>query len=310
MITTVFRILAFGISLTLPQTLTAQQPSRSNVPTPPNGILFEQGIAYRPGSDRWLLNIIHREIDLREKESIKPRAAIVVIHGGGWSTGDHNSFVRRGFNLAKEGYVVITPTYRLINDGPFPACLHDVKNAIRWLRANAKKYNVDPNRIGAYGNSAGATLALTAATTAGKMEGDGTHLDQSSALQAVVCSGAVGDMTHENHSRRAKFVYKALATGNNRKVSDEQAQKVMQQASPATYIHKGMPPMLIIHGAKDTVVHIESTDEFVEKAKKVGATIRYLRYEDGTHGVMGQKSKTTTPEMLKFFDLHLRGEKK
>ena len=78
--------------------------------------------------------------------------------------------------------VVMLPTYRMIKDAPFPACLHDVKNAIRWLRAQAKKYHVDPNRIGACGNSAGGTLALTAALTGERkdLEGDGTFKEMSS----------------------------------------------------------------------------------------------------------------------------------
>jgi acetyl esterase/lipase len=280
----------------------AKPPSKTNVPQAPADVIFERDIRYREGHDRWLLNVIHPK-----QASSEPRPAIVLVHGGGWTGGDHYRFSKMGFMLAQRGYVVMLPTYRMIKDGPFPACLHDVKNSIRWLRANAQKYNVDPKRIGAYGNSAGGTLALTVALTAGdkELEGDGTHLDSSSELQAVVCSGAVGDMRHPNHSKRAAAVYRNLAGALNRGIAESEVQAVMRRASPSSYIRKDVPPVLLIHGAKGTVVFIDSTDEFHKKMKSAGADIEYLRFEDGTHGVTGQKARTTTPAMLKFFGKHL-----
>lgn len=125
-------------------------------------MIFDKDLRYREEHDRWSLNVI------RPKDaSSEPRPAIVLVHGGGWTGGDYYRFSKMGFMFAQRGYVVMLPTYRMIKDSPFPACLHDVKNSIRWLRTNAEKYNVDPNRIGAYGNSAGGTLALTVALTAG-----------------------------------------------------------------------------------------------------------------------------------------------
>jgi len=281
----------------------AEPPSRTNIPAAPDGIIFERDIAYRKGSDRWLLNVI-RPLE----ESSKPSAAMILIHGGGWTAGDHYRFTYLGFKFAQKGYVVVTPTYRMIKDAPFPACLHDVKNAIRWVRAHAKKYNIDPNRIGAYGNSAGGTLALTAAITNKDdgLDGDGPYQDYSSALQAVVCSGAVGDMSHKNHSKRAASVYWNLAGGVNRDTPESKIREVMRQASPSSYVHKEVPPMLLVHGAEDTVVFIDSTDEFVKKMKSVGADITYLRFEDAGHGVMGQEATKTNPAMYAFFEEHVR----
>jgi acetyl esterase/lipase len=283
----------------------AQPPSKTNIPTAPDDVIFHRDINYREGHDRWMLNVIEPR-----KNSEQPRPAIVLIHGGGWSGGDHYRFSKIGFLLAKKGYVVITPTYRMIQDAAFPACLHDVKNSIRWLRANAKKYNVNPKRIGAYGNSAGGTLALTAAITTKEdgLEGDGPYLDYSSALQAVICSGAVGNMRHPNHSKRAATVYRKLAKGGNRNLSDAATDKIMQQASPSTYIRKDVPPIILVHGAMDTVVFIESTDEFVKAMKTAGADITYLRFANGTHGVMGQKRSKTYPAMFKLFEQNLQAD--
>ena len=237
---------------------------------------------------------------------------MVLVHGGGWSFGDHYRFTNMGFKFAREGYVVVLPSYRLYQDAPFPACLEDVKNAVRWIRANADKYHIHPDRIGAYGNSAGGTLALTAALTQREnhFEGDGTHLDQSSALQAVVCFGAVGDMLHPSHGRRAKTAYLNLARGKNRKLPEERARSIMRQASPSTYVSADVPPLLLVHGPADDVVVIDSTDKFVEDMKSAGAPIEYLRFKDGHHGVMGQKGRTTTPAMYSFFKKHLSGSAK
>ena len=113
-------------------------------------------------------------------------------------------------------------------------------------------------------------------------------------------------MRHENHSRRAAAVYRNLAGALVRSTTEKQIEVVMRRASPSSYISKDAPPILLVHGAKDTVVFIESTDDFYKQMKSAGASIEYLRFQDGTHGVMNQKSQTTTPAMLKFFDTHLR----
>jgi acetyl esterase/lipase len=213
-----------------------------------------------------------------------------------------------GVRLAGEGYVVVLPTYRLMQDAPFPACLEDLKCAIRWTRAHAEKYHIDPDRIGAYGNSAGGTQVLTAALTNGleKFEGGGPYRDFSSDLQAVVGSGCVGDMLHPAHSKRAAAAYRGLATGKDRSVSESAANRVLREASPASYIRADAPPLLLVHGVDDAVVIIDSTDEFVKAMKDAGADIAYLRCEGAGHGVMGQNARETTPAMLSFFEKHLR----
>jgi dipeptidyl aminopeptidase/acylaminoacyl peptidase len=138
-----------------------------------------------------------------------------------------------------------------------------------------------------------------------ELEGDGTFLDSSSELQAVVCSGAVGDMQHPHHSNRAVSVYRNLAGALVRGRSVAEVEAMMCRASPCSYIRKNVPPVMLIHGAKDNVVFIDSTDDFHTRMKSADANIEYLRFEDGTHGVMGQKGRTTIPAMRKFFETHL-----
>jgi acetyl esterase/lipase len=120
-------------------------------------------IAYREGTSK------HWRLDLatRKDPQGNARPAIVVIHGGGWIEGDKSSFTSRKHGVpgnieefAELGFVAVTINYRLSGEAPFPAALEDCKCAVRWLRAHAKDYNIDPQLIGAYGNSAGGHLAL------------------------------------------------------------------------------------------------------------------------------------------------------
>jgi acetyl esterase/lipase len=280
-----------------------QKWSKTNQPKTPEDLNFERDVDYRKGHDRWVMNIISAK-----EKSHQTRPAIVVIHGGGWSGNDHYRFSSLGFRLAREGYVIFTPTHRMIRDAPFPACLQDIKTVVRWIRAHAKEYQVNPDKIGAYGNSSGGHLALMTGLT-GKEDQynkEGPHQEFSSEIQAVVCSGTVGDMTHADHSDLAKRVYRALAQGRNQKLSEQETMTTMKQASPITYVSKETPPIVMIHGEKDGTVHIASTDLFVKKMKAAGAKINYLRYEDGGHGVMFQKQAETLPAMLKIFEEQLK----
>jgi acetyl esterase/lipase len=101
--------------------------SKQNVPEAPADLLFEKDLAYRTGHSRWQLNVI-----APKEKSPNKRPAIVMIHGGGWNSNDHYRFSSLGFHLAREGYVVFAPTHRMIKDAPFPACLEDIKNVVRW----------------------------------------------------------------------------------------------------------------------------------------------------------------------------------
>src|SRR5436309_3759820 len=115
-------------------------------------------LRYREGSVKhWTLDLA-----MPKANADKPRPAIIVIHGGGWIEGDKSSFSTPKnrppgniIDFAKLGFVAVTINYRLSKEAPFPAALHDCKCAVRWLRANAAKYQVDPDLIGAWGNSAG-----------------------------------------------------------------------------------------------------------------------------------------------------------
>jgi acetyl esterase len=262
----------------------------------PDGVKFIADLAYRKGNKKWRLDLA-----MPEGRGDKLRPAIVFVHGGGWRGGDKGGGQWRSLPLhyASKGYVCISVNYRLTDTAPFPACVEDVKCAVRWLRANAKEYNVDPRRIGAYGNSAGAHLVAMLGLVGpdAKLEGDGPYQDQSSLVQAVCCSATPTDFTNWGGRRDNSFLKRGLLRGPE----DTFAARA-KKASPLTYVKADAPPFLVVHGANDRTVPVQHGDRFVEALKKAGAKdVTYLRYEGAGHGVFGQHSEETHPAMEKFF---------
>ena len=127
--------------------------ANDNNQTPQHEITVKKDIAYREGESKaWRLDLA-----MPADNGVGPRPALVIVHGGGWRSGSKEVDVYQKMmtDYAKKGYVTINVEYRLTGEVPFPACIEDVKCAVRWLRAHAKEYQVDPDRIGAYGHSAG-----------------------------------------------------------------------------------------------------------------------------------------------------------
>lgn len=152
--------------LTLITGLAAQQAVR---PVMPDYVIWEPDLEYAPAVGGKLALDIVRPRD----NSGAPRPAVVCIHGGGFRAGARQSYLPLCIKLAQRGYVVATVTYRLAPKFQFPAPVHDVKAAIRWLRANAVRFGIDPDRIGVTGGSAGGRLALFLGLTPGIQEFEG-----------------------------------------------------------------------------------------------------------------------------------------
>ncbi|MHB8901560.1 MAG: alpha/beta fold hydrolase [Thermoguttaceae bacterium] len=279
----------------------APNAAKQESPGPiPEGVELLTDLAYRDGNEKWQLDLA-----MPKEPGDRPRPALVIIHGGGWRSGDKGGGQWRALPLeyAAKGYVAVSVNYRFIDEAAFSACVEDVKCAVRWLRANAKKYNVDPRRIGAYGNSAGAHLVamLGLAGPEAGLEGDGPYRDQSSLVQAVCCSATPTDFVDwPGRSPRAESAFLA---GPGESVAER-----MKKLSPISYVRADAPPMLVIHGTADKTVPLSQGEKFVEALKKAGAKdVTFLKYDGAGHGVFIQQADETGPAMEAFFARTLQG---
>jgi acetyl esterase/lipase len=186
---------------------------------------------------------------------------------------------------------------------PFPAAVEDAKCAIRWLRANAEKLGVDPDRIGVAGGSAGGHLSMMVgyAPDTPELEGTGGHSDTSSRVQAVVNLYGPTDLT-TTFARSNRVVIDFLGG----KTMDE-APDLYRLASPISHVTKDDPPTLILHGSIDSTVPIEQADLLVDKLKSTGVAFDYDRVEGWPHSmdVEASVNRHCLAKMFEFFDAHL-----
>ena len=227
----------------------------------------------------------------RDAEGLRP--AIVVVHGGAWFHGDKSDYAFGLHDrwLAGQGYTVFDVQYRLT--GRWPAPLSDVKCAVRWVRANAARYGVDPDRIALIGRSAGGHLALMAAYTANDPEyppscfdDDDPPLDES--VQAVIASYAPADLRLWQAERGGAIDH--LLGGLPDEVPD-----TYRAASPVTHVRPGLPPTLVIHGQRDRTVPPAHSELLVNTLRAAGVTTVALRIPWGRHGVDGLLVGLTGP---------------
>jgi acetyl esterase/lipase len=240
-------------------------------PPVPDDIVVHHDLAYRQGSSRqWKLDLA-----MKKDPRSRPRPGIVVIHGGGWIEGDKSSFASREHGVpgnivdfAALGFVAATINYRLAGEAPFPAALEDCKNAVRWMRAHARDYNLDPGHIGAYGNSAGGHLAMLLGMVGqdAHLEGDGPYQDQSSLVQAVVSDSGPIDLFDQHHRGALRQVVERFMGGPPE--GDRAA--VYRRASPVDQINPRTPPLLLIYGVEDGQVPVETADRFVLALGRAG----------------------------------------
>ena len=264
----------------------------------PPGVKLVPDLAYREGNPMWKLDLA-----MPEDRSGPPRPAIVFIHGGGWRSGDKRAgyFFQGALDYAAKGYVGISVNYRLTGEAPFPACVEDVRCAVRWLRAHAKQYHVDPARIGAYGNSAGAHLVVMLALADKPdpmLDGDAPWREFSSGVQAVCASATPTDFTAGIGANTARLREQgSLFFGPEETLAER-----VRKASPVTHARADAPPVLLIHGDADTTVRPEQSLKLHAALKAAGAPdVALLMMHDAGHGVFMQHASLTHPAMEAFF---------
>jgi acetyl esterase/lipase len=214
---------------------------------------------------------------------------LLYLHGGAWAAGDKSDMaVERLMPLVGHGFAVASANYRLVPSVTYPAPVHDVKAAVRWLRANAAEYSLDPDRIAIGGASAGGHLASLAALTEGdpELEGDvGEHAGVSSAVGAVVAYFPGSDLLISGG--RAPLEAQILpppptaALLGLERIDDDP--ELVRSASPRYRAHAGAPPHLLLHGDRDTMVNHEQSRLLHEALSAAGASSLYMLISGAGH---------------------------
>ena len=230
----------------------------------------------------------NQEARITEPAVLHGRApAAVYVHGGSWVSGDYDTggFIinRIGPALAARGFVVVSLNYRLGPHDHWPAQIVDVKCAIRYLRANAGRFHIDPNAIGAWGQSAGGHLVALLGTAGPTAGWDiGAYRNESSGVQAVVDMAGPSDLLTMGDQGDAVLVAESFISllGD---VPNQQLGADLKKASPTTYVHKGDPPFLILDSNNDEIVYPEQSQELAWYLGVDGVPRQLLTVYDGGH---------------------------
>ena len=273
----------------------------------PPGVTAFRDLAYvTDGHER-------QKLDLYVPEKTAGALPLIIwIHGGGWAAGSKEGCPPLGAGYTQRGYAVASIDYRLSGDAIFPAQIEDCKAAVRWLRAHAQEYNLDPKHFAAWGSSAGGHLVALLGTSDHTKEFDvGEHLDQSSRVQAV-CDyfGPTDLLQMDSHALPdARLKHDAPNSPESQLIGGPIQERKVEaaRANPITYITKGAPPFLIVHGDKDLLVPHHQSELLYEALKAAGVQVRFHTLEGAGHGD-GFGGKELETLVSGFFDRHLKSE--
>ena len=273
----------------------------------------EHDLQYVPGGDAAQT----LDLYLPEKAPDKPLPLVVWVHGGGWRGGSKAGCP--AVFLVGRGYVVASVEYRFSQKAVFPAQIQDCQAAIRWLRANAAKYHIDPDHVGVWGASAGGHLVALLGTAGGKKAFSpvGGNEDQSDRVQAVcdwfgptdfstVIEQAKADETEHGVKNIYPFntpkdPYSGLIGAN----LDDKGKA--DAVSPVHYVTKDNPPILIMHGTADVHVPFAQSVEFADALKKAGVDVILQKFPGGGHGGPAFTLPAVRDLIEAFFDKTLKG---
>ncbi len=290
--------LTFGIAAFLCLCAPGTAPA-APAPSVPEGVIWQADVEYSsPGDEHLLLNLA------RPKVGEGPFPAVLCIHGGGFRAGNRESYDALCIKLAQRGYVAATMTYRLAPKHKFPAAVHDTKAAVRWLRANAAAYKINPDKVGVTGGSAGGHLAQFLAVTAHvpEFEGTGGNPEQSSSVTCVVNYFGPSDFTKSYGKSVDAAQVLPLWLGGNL----ETARRMHIRASPLYWVTPDAAPTLCVHGTEDKYVAYEQAVWLVERLKAAGVEADLLTLKGAGHGFKGADAKTAEQALFDFFDRKLK----
>lgn len=235
---------------------------------------------------------------------------IIYVHGGGWQARPSKvpSWIN---NFVKEGYAVACVNYRLSGEAPFPAQIEDLNTALRFLKQNAAKINVDPERIGLFGLSAGGNLAALMGTgwNAPAIDAGG---DKSVSRKVTAVADwygpsdlyALGTKTYSGNKWDLYSPTAPLSLFLGGQAATRKAQA--DAASPITYVSAGCPPFLIMHGTNDNIIPVEQSRDFAAALKKAGCDVSFIELPGVGHGFQDKKN---LDQVRLFFNKHLNPSK-
>jgi len=261
------------------------------------------------GGERQQLDLYIPKIDGKLPTAENPVPVIVWVHWGSWTRGSKDPCLPVGLGYAQKGYALAAINYRLMGMAPFPAQLEDCKAAVRWLRTHAKKYGLDPDRIGAWGVSAGGHLVALLGTTGDNKEFDvGENLDQSSAVQCVCDLFGPADLQSILEDPRLEEFLKTERDTIRKFLGGDPEEKVELafKASPTHHVKKGNAPFLILHGDEDKIVPIRQSERLYEELQKAGVESEFHVVKGGGHAPFGFLTPEVLGKIERFFAKHLK----
>ncbi|MGQ0697721.1 MAG: alpha/beta hydrolase fold domain-containing protein [Panacagrimonas sp.] len=231
--------------------------------------------------------------DVYRPDGQGPFPSVLLIHGGAWKRGDRDQVTSLADRIASRGYLVVNTTYRLVPKYIYPAQLHDVQQAARWMYANAKQYDIDSERIGAFGYSAGGHLAALL----GHIADDPKLGDLNTRMKVIVAGGTPADLTlYEGGHLVPAFM------GGSR----EEKLDTFREASPVTHVNGGDPPVFIYHATLDDYVPFEQATKYKAKLDGVGITNELFVIKKHGHISAFFADGAAVDAALDFMDRYLR----
>jgi acetyl esterase/lipase len=259
-----------------------------------------RNLAYRHGDSHAKLDVYAPSAWSSSAERPGRFPAIVAIHGGSWQGGSRSEYGPQVARLARHGFVVFVPDYRLARVGQpgWPGAMQDLRQAIRWIRSHAEAFHVDPNRIVAMGSSAGGHLAALVGTIpAEAMPGE-----VSCRVQAVVSLYGPSDLVALSRTRRLSDDPLSVFIGAPSAGSSAE----LDAASPARHVSQDDAPMLLIHGSDDDWVPLSQSEDMALLLERAGVRHQLLIVPGARHGfeliVRSPDTRDLLPEILAFLD--------
>jgi acetyl esterase/lipase len=316
-------LIAALLAAALPLLTFAQSPTTSTPPTKPapaadaSSNALRERVRERAEAKLEDIATIHRDVEFATpggpghdpilldlfvpKAGDGPFPLIIWVHGGGWQAGDKKPCPAA--IMLRDGFAVASVNYRLTDIAPFPAQIHDVKAAVRWLRAHAKENKLDPTRFGAWGASAGGHLVALLGTSGGISALEGADLgnaEESSRVQAV-CDwygptdfSRMPDLAGANKEGMLAKLFGGTV-GEKRELAT--------LASPVTHATKDDPPFLIQQGDKDNLVPVGQSQALDSALKEAGVPVEIMIVPGAGHGALG---KEANQKLREFFIKYLK----